>query len=151
MPIFLLLTFIAMLFMSLAVPIAADSAYKWVDEKGVTHYSQRPPPDRETKKMASPPAPDKLKMPAESLNMRLERLEQEQAARERAAKQQAQEEKQQAARKHNCEAARKNLTLYKGNPRLRIGDSSGNYTRLNEKERHAHITEAKQQIEENCD
>ncbi|KFI23485.1 hypothetical protein HW44_04425 [Nitrosococcus oceani] len=150
MPVSPLLTLTAML-ISLAVPIAADSAYKWTDEKGVTHYSQRPPPDQEAKKMASPPAPDKPKMPSESLNARLERLEQEQAAREEAVKRQTQEKKQQAIRKHNCEAAHKNLELYRGNPRLRIGDGSGNYTRLNEEERHAHITEAKQQIEANCD
>lgn len=149
MPIFLLLTLIAML--GSAVPIAADSAYKWVDEEGVTHYSQRLPPDQESKKMAPPPpAPDKPKTPSESLKARLERLEREQAAREKAAKQQTQEQEQHATRKRNCEAARKNLQLYEGNPHWRIGDNSGNYTRLSDEERHARITEAKQQIEANC-
>lgn len=41
-PLFLLL---ALTLWSGAAP--ADRTYKWVDEDGVTHYSQYPPPDRE--------------------------------------------------------------------------------------------------------
>lgn len=30
---------------ALALPPAAHAIYKWVDEKGVTHFSENPPPD----------------------------------------------------------------------------------------------------------
>ena len=36
--------------MWLAAPVAAE-VYKWVDEKGVTHYSEKPPPNHKSKQV----------------------------------------------------------------------------------------------------
>jgi hypothetical protein len=47
-------------FMAVAVPAFAQ-VYKWVDERGVTHYGERPPQGRKSSevphKLGTPPAP----------------------------------------------------------------------------------------------
>jgi len=47
-------------FLALAVPAFAQ-VYKWVDERGVTHYGERPPQGRKSSevphKLGTPPAP----------------------------------------------------------------------------------------------
>src|SRR4029079_1531123 len=45
------------LWVALFAPPAAALMYKWVDEKGVTHYSEKPPPGRKAQQMQSAPAP----------------------------------------------------------------------------------------------
>ncbi|MDP1742764.1 DUF4124 domain-containing protein [Polaromonas sp.] len=47
---------IALLAMGLWVPAQAQ-VYKWVDEKGVTQYGQKPPADHKGQKMKLPDAP----------------------------------------------------------------------------------------------
>lgn len=47
---------IALLAMGLFVPAHAQ-VYKWVDEKGVTQYGQKPPADNKVQKMQLPDAP----------------------------------------------------------------------------------------------
>jgi hypothetical protein len=45
---------------SLCAASAMGAVYKWVDASGVTHYSETPPPNAETRELpiqASPPAP----------------------------------------------------------------------------------------------
>ena len=41
----------------LALPVAAQAMYKWVDEKGVTHYSEHPPADAKLEKKAAKVTP----------------------------------------------------------------------------------------------
>lgn len=52
-----MLRVLIMLFI-LAIPFAAAAeVYKWVDENGVVHYSETPPPDRTTETVEVPEAP----------------------------------------------------------------------------------------------
>src|SRR4029078_3090911 len=44
------------LWVALCAAPAAAQMYKWVDEKGVTHYSEKPPPWRKAQQMQSAPA-----------------------------------------------------------------------------------------------
>lgn len=44
------------LWVALCAAPAAAQMYKWVDEKGVTHYSEKPPPGRKAQQMQSAPA-----------------------------------------------------------------------------------------------
>ena len=41
----------------LAVATLAAPIYKWVDEKGVTHYSEKPPPKQKVQEIQVQPAP----------------------------------------------------------------------------------------------
>jgi hypothetical protein len=84
---------------------AAAEVYKWVDENGVVHYSERPPGDRQSSELAIPTEPepksgsaaDKAAGPTSSWydqwlaeqreRKRLERVEREQQSAERGAEQ----------------------------------------------------------------
>ena len=46
MPSRTLLTFFLAAVLSTALPVLAGTVYQWKDAKGVTHYSDSPPPDR---------------------------------------------------------------------------------------------------------
>ncbi len=43
--------------LALAPPVGAEQVYKWVDEKGVTHFSQTPPEARDAQKLEVRTAP----------------------------------------------------------------------------------------------
>ena len=72
------------LFLSLAflisVAIASPGIYKWVDEKGVTHYSETPPPQKKTKEVDIAPPPPKQVI--EEAQQKLEKARSRQRARE---------------------------------------------------------------------
>ena len=46
MPSRTLLAFVLVASLSAALPVLAGTVYQWKDAKGVTHYSDSPPPDR---------------------------------------------------------------------------------------------------------
>lgn len=108
---------------ALLVPASAQ-VYKWVDEKGVTHYGERPPQGRKAKevgeRLANPaPAPGKRVQPSwkdKELEFRSRRIEAEQA--------QARQKQQQTENLKACNRARDRLA--------RMKTASGMY-RLNDK------------------
>ncbi|HEB95109.1 MAG TPA: DUF4124 domain-containing protein [Sedimenticola thiotaurini] len=133
--------------------IATAGAYRWVDDNGVTHYSQTPPPDRPVTRIAAPPPP-----PARQVQKERDRLDlQLQDAEIRKEKKQEQEQEQQkaadveAARTRNCEAARRNLEILEGSPRRMIRMPSGEYRRLTAEEREEETLKAQARIDEFCD
>jgi len=106
---------------------AASKFYKWVDENGVTHYSQSPPPDgtssqevRTSGKPSSDQA-DALKNLEATRNAAAKARED--AARqkaEKAANEPSEEEKE--AQKKRCEQHRTNLATLKNSPIVREKD-----------------------------
>lgn len=109
----------------LACASAGAALYKWVDEKGVTHYTEEPPPDRKATKIeirsdgpaAKPEATESWK--DKEVEFRRRRLEKErtEAAAEAEAKRAAQ------LRQQNCLRARDALdTLTRGRPIYRVNE-----------------------------
>jgi hypothetical protein len=135
----------------LITPSLGKTAYKWVDKDGIIHYSQLPPSNQEVQEITLPAPTNNPTFMPESLQKRLQQLQQKQLEQDRAAAEKTHIQNRLAARKRNCEVARENLELYQGNPRWLIGDKQGNYIRLSETERRERIAEVKQQIEANCD
>lgn len=148
---------------SLLLPPAAPAAtYRWVDESGVTVYSQSRPPDVEAQRLgpgtqsaqhasstatttpsAAPAAPT-----AEAL---VKQYEEQRKQREEEAKAAQDKSKADAAKKRNCEAARQNLeTLQNLGPR-RLRHSDGTFERLSEEQTAERIDRAKAQIKTYCD
>lgn len=134
---------------ALLVPASAQ-VYKWVDEKGVTHYGERAPQGRKAKevgnRLANPaPAPEKRVQPSwkdKELEFRSRRIEAEQA--------ESKQKQQQAEQRKACNAARDRLATMK--------TASGMY-RLNEKgervyqsdaENKAAIENLERQIAQHC-
>lgn len=132
--------------------LAQAAMYKWVDENGVTQYTQYPPPGRDYQTLSPPPPPAE---DPEGAQKKIEELLQQQdaaskaRAEERAKQQQAKEAATQQER--NCQIARQNLeTLTTGGHRLII-DENGVAYHPTEEDRQARIAEARRQIEEYCD
>ncbi len=134
------------LMLALSTSAMASQVYKWVDDKGVTHFGAQPPQGQQatTINTAPPPPRQAASEPAPNIE---EQLDPEQAAIDKKVKEDV--AKQEAERKQYCETARTNLAQLENNPRLRIEDG-GEVRRIDENERQERITELKKSIAENC-
>jgi hypothetical protein len=134
------------LMLALSTAAMAGQIYKWVDDKGVTHFGAQPPQGQQatTINTATPPPSPAPSTPAPSVQ---EQLDPEQAAIDKKVKEEV--AKQEAERKQYCETARTNLAQLENNPRVRIEDA-GEVRRIGEDERQERITELKKSIAENC-
>ena len=126
--------------------------YKWVDENGVTQYTQYPPPGREYQTVTPPPPPSE---DPEGAQKRLEELllKQDEAHK---AKSEAAAQQQQAAdaaklREQHCQNARRNLEVLTTGGHRRIVGPDGIAYYPSEEERQERIIEAQERIEEFCD
>ncbi|MFN3770881.1 MAG: DUF4124 domain-containing protein [Ectopseudomonas guguanensis] len=134
------------LMLALSTTAMASQIYKWVDDKGVTHFGAQPPQDQQatTINTATPPPRPATSTPAPGTG---EQADPEQAAIDKKVKEDV--AKQEAERKQYCETARTNLAQLENNPRVRIEDG-GEVRRIGEDERQERITELKKSIAENC-
>lgn len=114
--------------------------YKWVDEEGNVHYSQKRPQDQKYKRLKPPsPVPEDTQPIYKSTANKTETSDV--VATETA--------KNEKIRADNCAAAKKNLnsyTLYR-----RIKDKDGNVSYIDEKVRAQKIESAKKAIANFCE
>lgn len=123
--------------------------YRWVDDNGVTVYTQIPPQDRDAEEIAPPTppsapvkkdgasAPESLSVPATQTPGAIPGDEKAQADYA-------------AIMKRNCEIARRNLTLYQTPGDHYYKTRDGNYQPLTAKIRAEKIAIAEKQIEAYC-
>ena len=119
---------------------ASAGLYKWVDDEGNVHYSQKRPANKQFKKLKAPaPAPADAKP-----------LYQTTGTSNKASKTAKNESaKNEEIRASNCAKAKKNLNNYQINRRIR--DKDGNVTVLDDKVRASQIENAKAAISNYCD
>jgi hypothetical protein len=136
-----------------ALPAAGQTMYKWVDEKGVTHFSHEPPPDAKTEKKATKVTPKVIPSgnpgaydpnawktkDAEAKKQRVERGQQAQA-----------EARDDAKRAELCERARNRLGTLRASLPLFKANPDGSRTYLEDKAREAEIERAKEVEAEAC-
>ncbi|MFP6807288.1 MAG: DUF4124 domain-containing protein [Pseudomonadales bacterium] len=153
----------AMLFYCIAnTAMASAEYYTWVDENGVTNYSQEPPNGIETTRYSreqrfgilqadepevGTPAPFNPGSYADEMS------DYETPAERRADMEvDAAVAQLTASRKANCDRARKNLSNYKNRGRVRVidADGDGEYRILSVEERQSKIDLYIGQIDENC-
>ena len=126
-----------------AMMIFASSAfaglYKWVDDEGNVHYSQKRPADQQFERLkAAPAAPDSDKplyqssTPSDTPNKAVV----------------AETEKNEKIRAENCAKAKKSLANYQIHRRMR--DKDGNVTVIDDKVRASQIEKAKEAINSYC-
>ena len=138
--------------LAVAVP-AAHAMYKWVDEKGVTHFSENPPPDgRKATKIepkVTPPseAAPKPDWKAREQKLRQQRLEREQ--REEYLKGKAHNEA--AERKNRCLRAQRELAVLARQTPVYSIDERGPKGYLEDKDRPAEVARWRRVADENCD
>ncbi len=134
----------------LLAPTAPAEVYKWVDDQGVTQYSQTPPPNNEYDAVSTDPAPTPDPSVAERLKAARDALDASGAER---AKQQAQARKdseQAAKRRAECDVLRERLATLENNPRINTYGEGGQVERLSEEKRQADITQLRTLIGKDC-
>lgn len=133
------------------LPPLAARTYRWVDENGITIYSQSPPPSGQaTIIKPPPPAPSPPEESNKSFKERLDSLDKEKEKEGEAKKKEDIKAKNAEIMKHNCENARKNLESLEQHSRIRMKMDDGNYKQLTYEEREAEIEKAEQAIKKNC-
>lgn len=132
--------------------IASQGAiYKWVDENGVTQFSQFPPTEQAAERVVPAPAPAADPSVQERLQRQLEGFDERQQAREEARQQQAQDREAKARRQRNCETARHNLGILERSNSMRVETAPGEYTYLSEEERLRRLEAGRQAVRQYCD
>lgn len=143
--VFSLLTSLALL---AAAPADAARFYKWVDEKGVTHYSEAPPAEagraEEIRTWNSASSDQQTELE------RLERRRAEaQQARERAAREERAETQPQEVASERCAEHRSNLETLRTRPVVRAQDPvTGEVRTLDAEEREAMIADTEKALEQ---
>lgn len=135
-----------------STPAQAADFYRWVDDNGVTHYSQTPPPHRQTHQLKPPPPPAEDPAQArERLDAQVQALNERRREREQEAEAERQALEAEQVRQQNCQIARSNLENLEiaTNSLMRLPD--GSYERLDEETRQAKMDEARQAIEKYCE
>lgn len=141
----------ALVLLCFSIP-SHGAIYKWVDEDGVTQFSQFPPSQQEAERVrgAARPAEDPGAA-RERLQQKLDGFDQRQETESVSREEQAAQQEQQALRQRNCEAARHNLEILARGGRTRIRTESGETTYLTEEQRQERLETARKAVQENCD
>jgi hypothetical protein len=137
------------LLLAMSATAMASQVYKWVDEKGVTHFSAQPPQGQQATSVntATPPPKTAVVEETKAAPTFESIADPEQAAIDEKVKQEV--AAKEAERKKYCADVRTNLAQLENNPRVRV-EVDGEIRRLSEEERQTRITEAQKSISDNC-
>lgn len=134
--------------------LPAHAIYKWVDEKGVTHFSEHPPPDgRKASRIepkVTPPSSDarpKDDWKAREQQSRQQRLEKDQKDEYQKAK----AHNEMARRKNNCAHAQRQLRIVTTAVPVYSVNEKGERVYLEDKDRAAEADGWRREIQANCD
>ena len=133
----------------------AQAMYKWVDEKGTTHFSENPPPeDAKTRTKAtkvepkvippsSPPSADSpekwQKQEQEFKKRQIERNQKEQAA-----------SREQAEKSRSCDSARRRLAFLTNSSRIYRDNADGTRTYMTDEQRDQELARQRDVVKESC-
>lgn len=138
---------------ALAAAMPAHAIYKWVDEKGVTHFSEYPPPDgkkaQKIEPKVTPPSSDArpTDWKQREQEQRKNRLEQDQ----KGDAEKARAHNSAAERKNRCAYARRELHILEKQIPVYAVNEKGERVYLEDKDRPAEIAGWKRAIADYCD
>lgn len=130
----------------------AYAIYKWVDEKGVTHFSENPPPDgRKAQKVEVRPTPPSGEArPADwkqrEQQMRRDRIEKDQKADYEKAK----SHNEMAERKNRCSYAQRQLHVLSLEVPVYSVNEKGERVYVEDKDRAAEAAEWRAEVRKYC-
>jgi len=128
--------------MMIVASSASAGLYKWVDDEGNVHYSQKKPRGQQFERLKAPaPAPEDSKPLYQSSETNKKVGGEDTAAKETA--------KNNKIREENCTKAKKNLNSYQVYRRIR--DKDGNVTIIDDNERAKQIKSAQDAISQYCE
>lgn len=126
--------------------------YRWVDENGVTIYSQSPPPSGKATIIKTPP-PSSSSKPGETLEKLRARLNEVNESNKKKSEAKAKEKKAAEDTETNqriCESAKKHLAYLEQSGRIKKKMEDGNYKILAEEEKTAEMDKTREAISEYC-
>ncbi len=138
--------------LALATPLQAGEIYKWVDEEGVTHYSQEPPPSGDATRVGVDAPPDEeLERERREMEATGERLKAQREERREAEQQGRKNAEEREQSEQRCADLRSSLKKLTENRRLLVPDGEGGVRRMPEEERQERVAERRRQIDEHCE
>lgn len=139
---------------ALAAATPAHAIYKWVDEKGVTHFSEHPPPDGRKSQKVEP----KVTPPSSEARPATDWKQREQEQRRRKIEQDQKDDYQKgksqnaaAERRNRCLQARRELHILEKQIPVYSVNEKGERVYLEDKDRPAEIAGWKREISASCD
>ena len=144
---------IAAMFAACACAASAQTMYKWVDEKGVTHFSQDPPPDGRKASKVEP----KVIPPSSSAKPKDDWKAREQEAR-KARLEKDQKSEYERGKAHNdaaerankCNEARRQLTILARQTPVYTKNDKGERVYLDDKDRPAEVAAWQKDVDTYC-
>ncbi len=130
---------------------AGERVYKWVDEQGVTHYSQTPPAGVEATPLDVATGAPAGGAAGETLERYRKVLAPPKPAQEKEAGRKVDPAKEAEARARNCKVARERLAILTARSRILVLKPDGSSERLTEEQRQAEIKRMKAIIAANCE
>ena len=135
-----------------AAPVAsAQQMYKWKDEKGVTHFSENPPPDgsKADKIEVKPVGGERPAVPPPD-SWRNKELESKQQKAKTEGVDAIAKKREEDQRAQKCQAYKREMDSLTSGVRLFQLNDKGERVFMEDKERQDRIEEAKKAIRENC-
>ena len=130
---------------SLCAASAMGAVYKWVDASGVTHYSETPPPNIETRELpiqAAPPEPGEAAAPSEAPAQPV--------AQQGASTREADAKRASDTRQTYCAIAQRSIEVLKSsNPVVEL-NGEGQEMILNAEQRAAALADANRRADKYC-
>jgi hypothetical protein len=134
-----------------AAGLAQAGVYKWVDEKGVTHYSSTPHDSSSQQVKVQPPAAPASENSSSSSNMRLwEANESMKRSREQRQQRDEMEKREREEKSRRCDAARQRLQSLQDHGRIFSRNQQGEKEYWDDATKEAEIKKAQDAIKNNC-
>jgi len=132
----------------------AGKVYKWVDEKGVTHYGEQPPTAGEAKTIRTTGTlPSDHEEAVKNLDTIKKKIDEDAQARVKRKEQVAEKEKEAdaaATLKKNCDQTRENIKTLQEKARVQETLANGERKYLDENERKAKMEENQKYLDTYC-
>ena len=134
------------------LPIGAQTMYKWVDEKGITHYTDAPPPDGKGQKIDIRPTPPSAPVaPPQSFQEKEQAQRGQQLQKDQAQKAvDAEQAKAKAYKRGRCIEARRQLGVLALQRPLFTFNDKGEKVYMEDKDRQAQVEKWQGQVDEFC-
>ncbi len=132
--------------------VSSAEVHKWVDENGLTHYSEFAPPvqERQVEKVKIDKTPESA---SENYNKLIEKTSKQTELEEeekRLSKMDEFEQKEYKILKKNCQLAKQNINALKDKSNRKFKDSEGNITFYDDKTRQEKVKKAQDYLDKNC-
>ena len=126
--------------------------HKWVDEKGITHYSEFAPPNKDSniEQITVDKTPENTKDNYQEMKKRATKEKELEEEEKRLEKMSELEKKEFEIIKKNCSLARKNIKVLQDKSNRKFKDSKGNVTFYDDETREAKIKQAQDYVDKNC-